>query len=174
MRRLNGLKMSELAAQVGCSEGFLSKVESGKSTPSLNLLHRIGEALDTNIAHLFGGGDVEGEVVLRCGERPIIDDDDRMYGGISLERLIAPMPDLFLQGNLHHLAVGARSEGEISHHGEEFGYVLDGEVELIVDGRSYLLRPGDSFHFKSKRPHGYRNPGVAPARIIWINTPPTY
>lgn len=166
--------MSELAAQVGCSEGFLSKVESGKSTPSLNLLHRIGEALNTNIAQLFGSTDGDGEVVLRQGERPIIEDADRTCGGIQLERMIAPMPDLFLQGNLHHLAVGAGSEGEITHYGEEFGYILEGEVSLTVSGRSYVLRQGDSFHFKSDRPHAYRNAGSASAKIIWINTPPTY
>ena len=166
--------MAELANDIGCSEGFLSKVESGKSAPSLNLLHRIGEALDANIAQLFGSAEGDGEVVLRQGERPIIEDTDRIDGGIKLERMIAPMPDLFLQGNLHHLAVGAESEGEISHYGEEFGYVLEGEIALTVSGRVFMLRPGDSFHFKSDRSHGYRNAGAVPAKVIWINTPPTY
>lgn len=174
LRRLRALKLAELAREVGCSEGFLSKVESGKAAPSLNLLHRLGEALDANIAQLFGSTDADGEIVLRPGQRPFIEDLDREHGGIRLERLIAPSPERLLQASLHHLTAGAASEGEITHFGEEFGYVLEGHIELTVDARAYRLGPGDAFHFESDRPHAYRNLGTAPARIVWINTPPTY
>ena len=52
---------------------------------------------------------------------------------------------------------GGGSEGVIQHEGEEFGYVLDGEIELTVDNRNYQLREGDSFYFRSERPHSYNN-----------------
>ena len=60
------------------------------------------------------------------------------------------------------------------HSGEEIGYVLEGEIELTVDGHKYRAKMGDSFHFRSELPHGYRNVGPTPARILWINTPPTF
>ena len=44
----------------------------------------------------------------------------------------------------------------------------------LVDDRTYIVRAGDSFHFRSERPHGYRNPGPGTARVIWVSTPPTY
>jgi quercetin dioxygenase-like cupin family protein len=47
-------------------------------------------------------------------------------------------------------------------------------VELVVDDQRWQLGPGDSFHFRSERPHGYRNIGSTLARILWINTPPTF
>jgi len=36
------------------------------------------------------------------------------------------------------------------------------------------LRAGDSFHFPSEVPHGYRNPGRVRTRVLWVNTPPTF
>jgi hypothetical protein len=37
-----------------------------------------------------------------------------------------------------------------------------------------VLAAGDSFFFDSSRPHGYRNVGETVARIVWVNSPPTY
>ena len=54
------------------------------------------------------------------------------------------------------------------------GYVLQGELELQVNGQFFDLKEGDSFYFRSDLPHGYKNPGSKVARVIWINTPPTF
>jgi len=57
---------------------------------------------------------------------------------------------------------------------EEMGYVFEGVVELSVGNQRWRLEPGDSFHFRSDLPHGYRNIGSTLARILWVNTPPTF
>jgi uncharacterized cupin superfamily protein len=54
------------------------------------------------------------------------------------------------------------------------GYVLEGRLELSIDGASHLLGPGDSFSFPSHLAHTYRNPGDTVTRVVWINTPPTF
>jgi quercetin dioxygenase-like cupin family protein len=53
-------------------------------------------------------------------------------------------------------------------------YLLEGLLELSVDGRDHLIQLGDSFHFNSELPHGYRNPGTVVAKVLWVNTPPTF
>jgi len=68
----------------------------------------------------------------------------------------------------------ANSDEQISHAGEELGYVIEGELELTLDDTLYLLQPGDSFYFPSTVPHSYRNPGKLVTRVLWINTPPTF
>jgi mannose-6-phosphate isomerase-like protein (cupin superfamily) len=62
----------------------------------------------------------------------------------------------------------------LQHEGEECGYVLEGRLELRVGSKKYSLGRGDSFFFPSTVPHTYHNPGKVIARVVWINTPPTF
>ncbi|MCK9549797.1 helix-turn-helix transcriptional regulator, partial [Aquamicrobium sp.] len=52
-RQMKGLTLKELAESSGCSESLLSKVENGKVLPSLPMIHRIVQVLETNISWLF-------------------------------------------------------------------------------------------------------------------------
>ena len=67
----------------------------------------------------------------------------------------------------------ARSE-PISHAGEEVGYVLEGRLEPMLGDERCLREAGDSFYFSSDTPHAHRNPGRARARVLWVDTPPTF
>jgi quercetin dioxygenase-like cupin family protein len=67
---------------------------------------------------------------------------------------------------------GGGSSGALRHAGEETGYVLEGMIELTVDGERATLCAGSSFFFRSLLPHSYRNIGPSSARILWVNTPP--
>ena len=57
----------------------------------------------------------------------------------------------------------------MEHPGEELVYLLEGELEFDVDGADlHLLGPGDSLHFRTDRPHRWRNPGRQPASALWM------
>lgn len=175
IRRARRLKLLDVADAVGCSEGYLSKIENSKTSPSLSVLHRIASALDTNMSYLFDTNDDRNQIVARSGERPIVELDPLRQGnGIQLERVIPYSEDHMLQCNIHIIESGGASEGQIEHDGEELGYILDGELELTVENDTYVLSAGDSFHFDSRRPHGYRNATSQVARVFWVNTPPTF
>lgn len=173
-RKMRGLTLSEVASRASCSESMVSKIESGRVSPSLTMLRRLAAALEINPSTLFDDTAPSG-VVSRARERPVLDADSLRKGdGVSLERLIPYDDGCLLQANVHIVAAGGGSDGVITHVGEEMGYLLSGKLELEVDGEVYLLRPGDSFHFNSERPHGYRNVGEEEARVVWVNTPPTF
>jgi transcriptional regulator with XRE-family HTH domain len=172
-RMVRGLTLKQVADAARCSESFVSKLENDKANPSFAMLHLLAEILATNVAALFAASGQS--VISRPDSRPVVLTDQLRVGkGIKLERLIPYSHANLLQGNIHHIDTGGRSDGNIVHSGEEVGYVLEGEIELTVDGRTYRAVKGDSFHFRSELPHGYRNVGTTPARIIWINTPPTF
>jgi transcriptional regulator with XRE-family HTH domain len=174
-RMVRGLTLKQVADAAKCSESFVSKLENDKANPSFVMLHRLTGILGVNVAALFAASDEMGGVISHPGSRPVILTDQLRVGkGIKLERLIPYSHAYLLQGNIHHIDTGGRSDGNIVHSGEEVGYVLEGEIELTVDGRKYRAKKGDSFHFRSELPHGYCNVGATPARIIWINTPPTF
>lgn len=174
-RQTLGLTLKSLADEANCSESLLSKIENGKASPSLPMLHRLVKVLGTNIGWMFEEADGEEGVVFRSGTRPLIALDPLRQGeGILLERIVPYSHGHLLQCNIHHVEENGESAGPIEHVGEEVGYVLEGEVELTVGDKAHILHPGDAFVFKSELPHHYRNVGKGRASIFWVNTPPTF
>ncbi|WP_334173839.1 cupin domain-containing protein [Pseudoxanthobacter sp.] len=176
-RTLKGLSLSELGHRIGVTEGYLSKLENGRSQASLATLHKLVGALDTNMSALFAAppDGEEAVTVVRAGERPRLETGHPRAGNkVVLERLVPHRHDQLLQINIHVIPPGGGSPDFISHGGQEFGYVLAGAFTLIVDGHERRLGEGDSFSFDSQLPHGYRNDGRQEARVLWVNTPPTF
>jgi transcriptional regulator with XRE-family HTH domain len=174
-RLLKGMTLKRLAEIAECSESLLSKIENGRANPSLKMVHRLAGALGMPVAGLFRQQNDGDDIVLRHGERPILETDQVSAGhGIQLEAVIADPSGSLLSGVISHISPGGGSAGDLKHEGEEFGYVLDGEIELKVSGKRYRVGKGDCFHFRSQRVHSYRNVGSEVARVLWLNTPPTF
>jgi transcriptional regulator with XRE-family HTH domain len=174
-RLAKGLRLQEVAAQAGCSKSMLSKIEGDKVAPSLATLQRIAGALDIQLASLFAPSPEKDDVVRRAGERPVVEVDPlRRSNGIRYERLVPFGQGVLLEANIHVIAEGGGREDTIQHPGEELGLVLEGRLELEVQGKTHLLNVNDSFFFNSSLGHAYRNPGPGVARVIWINTPPVH
>lgn len=174
-RLIRGLTLQAMAKRIDCSVSALSKIENRKANPSITMLHKICEALGINMAALFTEADDSSSVVTRAADRPVIDTDHNGRG-IQLQRLVPSAPGYLLQGNLHIIEPGGYSTEGLQHEGEEMGYVLEGVLELNLDGKTYLAKEGDSFFFRSHTKHSYGNPGSSkgPTRVIWVNTPPTF
>lgn len=176
-RLTKGLSLRSLADAAGCSESAVSKIENDRVRPSIAMLHRLCSELGISIGTLLtlpdeNGGDVR---IMAAGTRPMIRVDPEWQGkGIALERAIPQLPNSLLQANILHVAPGGRSDGMIQHTGEEFGYVISGKLELVVGDAVYSLQAGDCVLFPSPLPHGYRNTGKAVARVLWVNTPPSF
>jgi transcriptional regulator with XRE-family HTH domain len=174
-RQTRGLTLKALADAAACSESLLSKIENGRASPSLPMLHRLVEVLEINIGWMFEETHGEEGIIFRAGSRPLIALDSLRQGdGITLERVIPYSPGHLLQCNIHHIEAGGESAGAIRHVGEEVGYIVAGEIELTVGERVFRLAAGDAFVFESDQPHHYRNPGRERASIFWVNTPPTF
>lgn len=176
-RLVKGLSLSEVAKTIGVTEGYISKLENDRSQASLATLHKLVKALGKNMGDLFAADrEEDGPVlVLRNGDRPLLATGHRRAGDqVVLERLVPGGAGRLLQINIHIVAPGGGSPEPISHAGQEFGYVLTGALDLIVDGRAIPLDAGDAFSFDSPLPHHYRNVGKQEARVLWVNTPPTF
>ncbi len=171
LRRQRDLTLKQVATAATCSESLLSKIENGKAYPSLSMLHRIAVALGANVSALLMSAGDEDAVVQSPEDRA-----NYMVGdnGVRLERIIPYAESHLLQSHIHWIPPGAGLEGEITHEGEELGYVMKGEIELTVAGRNYRVPAGSSFHFRSERPHSYRNNTNTVACILWVSTPPTF
>src|ERR1700761_1582175 len=174
-RMTKGLRLRDLAEKAECSESMLSKIENDRAVPSLKTLYRIAEALGLTVGQLFAQPAEPNGLVSRAGERPIVHADPLRNGpGLTLERLIPYHQSHLLQGSIHNIAPGGSGGGLVAHEGEEVAYILEGQVEFMVGDGRFVLKAGDSICYRSEQPHGYHNGGSTHAKLIIVNTPPSF
>ena len=151
IRKERGLTLQELSKLTGLSTSFLSQVERGVTTPSIASLYRICSALEIPISRVLPEPRTQVSVVRRAGEQFRIQLDD---SSASYRYLSGSFPERTLEALINEFPPGYRRP-LVSHEGEEFGYVLEGDLVLTVGKEEYELVAGDSFHFPASYPHSY-------------------
>jgi DNA-binding transcriptional MerR regulator/quercetin dioxygenase-like cupin family protein len=170
LRKRKGISLRQLATLAGMSASSVSAIERGLSAPSVGTLQRLAAALDTNVPGLLDTPRPQRQLVVRPHERPVMDMETP---GVRFENLYAT--DTALQSILISVEPGHGSQESYSHEGEEFIYVLEGQLEVTLDELyTYRLGPHDAMTFDSPRPHRWHNPGTVRAVTVWVNTPPTF
>ncbi|MBZ4661987.1 MAG: Cupin 2, conserved barrel domain protein [Thermotoga sp.] len=164
LRLSKGLTQEELAERTDLSRSFISQLESDKTSPSIDTLERILEALGTDLKHFFS--DVEEErVVFKKEERvPVYDEPE----GVKSEILMSGVEDKEIDPILVTLEPGAQTEEESYHEGSEFGFVIQGRIDLYLDDKRYRLKEGDCFYYKAGKKHYVKNSGKKKAVLLWI------
>jgi transcriptional regulator with XRE-family HTH domain len=171
LRKRRGLTILDLAKRIGKSTGYVSQVERGVSTPSVADMQKVAAALGVQMAWFFDRAEAglpeELEFIVRGGRRRKLN-----FGLGVTDYLLSPSLSGELELLYTTLAPGAQGGAQpLSYRGEQAGLVLAGRFELWVGSRRFLLREGDSFGFKSRTPHRYRNPGKKETVIVWAFTP---
>lgn len=165
LRHERGLTLVELAARCDLSQPFLSQVETGRARPSMESVFRLARALDTTPQALFRAPvpSGAGPTLVRQGsvEVPVLE-----RGGASIARLLLPGEAPFHV--LEFTGLPAEFEQPWSHPGFEAVYVVDGHVELDLDGDVQALGPGDFASYPSAVPHRHRSVSGADARLLLI------
>ena len=72
------------------------------------------------------------------------------------------------------LNAGSSTDQDFPHEGEEFGYVIKGEILLVLGKRKVKVKKGESFYFTANKVHQIINKGSNPAEFIWVSTPPSF
>lgn len=175
LRRSRNLRLKDLATAAGCSESLLSRIENDLVMPSLTTLHRLCQALEINVSAVLGPLESPVCTVYGPGARPrYIHGHAEEGDGSAAESLIPFAENRRLEGLLIELPRGGVPCGPFQHEGEEVGYVLSGELELIIENTTFNVPAGHSFFFNSDRMHCYRAWGANACRVIWINSPPSF
>ncbi|MCU4162032.1 cupin domain-containing protein [Acidiphilium sp. AL] len=175
LRRAKGLTLTELAASIGKSVGYISQIERNLSPVTISALQEIADVLQVQIGWFFQGhgrgSPDEINFIVRKDNRRIL----TLSGSGITEELLSPNLSGQLEVILTRFAPGASTgERDRVRRGEEAGVVMSGALELWVDDKRFRLEEGDSFSFQSVGPHRCRNPGSTPAIVLWVITPPSY
>ncbi len=170
LRKFKNVTLKQLAKKANCSPSYLSMVETGKVDPGISRLKRIVEGLEMTIIDLFQT-DSDQKVVIKKHERIQAE-----FPGSKtrIEILIPQSTEKQMDARLAIISPGGSSEGDYQHPGAEFGLILEGMLELSVNGHTYSLTEEDSFYFSSTRNHRFRNPGKKDTVVVWVNTPPSW
>ena len=162
------LSLAAVAASTGVSVGFLSALERAQMTASVGTLRKLARFYKMNILDFFNPT-VANPRRVRPTERKTLEAGP----GVTMELLA--WGNTVMEPHLFRIAPAATSGGSYYHEGEEFLYVLQGKLEISLDGgESTRLSPGDSFYFESSTPHRWSNPGKKRTLVLWVNTPPTF
>jgi transcriptional regulator with XRE-family HTH domain len=166
LRRQKSLSLQQLADRSGVSAAAIHKIERNGMVPTIATLMKLAGALNRPVAYFVDEERVEPAVLVPARDRKGVFTSKK---GLQLESVSGPYGRFLLAGAMATVGPGADSGARaMEHPGEELVLVLDGSMEFEVDGERYELRRGDALHFRTDRPHRWRNPGSRPTRAVWM------
>jgi len=168
IRQEKGLTLKGIESKVGVSATHLSEIERGKTSPTITALEKIARGLEVDTSHLIDLPPVRGPVAHPPGSRPSITVNQE---SLTIEPLTLLSEDSEISVFLATIDGSGRTMAIPGYVGEEFCLVLEGFLEIVVDGRPHILRRGDSIHFRASSPHQVRNLSDARVRALWAVQP---
>jgi quercetin dioxygenase-like cupin family protein len=167
LRTERGLSLSKVAETTAISSSFLSLVETGRCDISVGRLVRLMALYEVSLIDLLGGETRRHTIVVRAGERHLLrssEEDIEVF-------LLAHGEHHSMLPVLVRVGPGGGVADRLSHYSEVFVHVIEGMLELEVDGDSIALEPGDSAYFDARNPHRVTNRGPADVVYLAVNTP---
>lgn len=166
VRLAREMTLQALAGACGLSPSMLSLVERGRASPSIGSLIVIASSLGVPMSELIVDQVVDDKnLVVRASEQRAIETASHV-----IRRLIKEDRSRGISIALNEYAphTGA-TEKPITHDGFEYGFVLEGDLTVDVDGTQHVLNSGDLISYSSRRPHRIWNHGNVRVRTLWIN-----
>ncbi len=164
LRRQRGVTLAQLAQTTGIGVSTLSRLESGRRRPTLELLLPLARAHRVPLDELVGApatGDprVHPRPFTRHGQTfvPL----SRRSGGPAAYKQILPGDPL-----------GATRELEPRvHEGYDWAYVISGRLRLVLGGHDLVLGPGEAAEFDTRTPHAFCAAGPEPVELLSLYGP---
>ena len=168
MRNQKGLTQEELADRCELTKGYISQLENDLNSPSITTLTDILAALGSNLSEFFMG---EREEKVVFSKEEFIEKDSE---GVLLKWLIPNAQKNMMEPVLVELSEGISTAGDIPHEGEEFGFVLEGKIAILLGNTQHKCKKGEAFYYIANKPHSIINIGKGKAKFVWISTPPNF
>jgi transcriptional regulator with XRE-family HTH domain len=175
IRETKNLSLEEIAESSGLSTEQIMSIESDENLPSLGPLIKIARALGVRLGTFLDDSDALGPIVCRAADREK-DSSISFSNGATDARQHMEYHPLAQQKTGRHMEpfvidIHPEESPEFqlsAHEGEEFIYVMQGEVEIVYGKQTYTLKEGDSIFYDSiVNHHVHGAPGKA-AKILAV------
>jgi quercetin dioxygenase-like cupin family protein/DNA-binding Xre family transcriptional regulator len=170
VRKMRDLTIKDLSSRTGIDIDTLERIESSEMIPALGQLARLGRALDMKMGYFISPGIDKPMTVVRKNERQPISrygETKSMQYGYFYESLAPEKADRLMEPFIVTL-VPTETEEFSTHAGQEFLYVLEGEMKVQVGDRVDFLKPGDAVYYDSNQPHFVRCVGTTVTKILAV------
>lgn len=169
LRHERGLSLAEVAEGTGISTSFLSLVETGRSDITLGRLMLLVKFFNTSVEELLPEPPTLDASLVHANERLHVPSPAE---GMDVF-LLSPDTERTMMPLIVHFAPNAGLAEYASHEGEEFLHVIEGSLEVTVEGEPVVLEEGDSFYFAAEHPHSLKNVHNGTTRIFAVVSPPS-
>ncbi len=168
LRMVCNLTQKELADRCELTKGYISQLENDLTSPSIATLVDILSALGTDLKDFFNE-QVEEKIVFT--ESDFI---EKVSEESTLNWLVPNAQKNNMEPVLMDLNPLSATPEDMPHEGEEFGYVISGEIEIILGKNRYSCKKGESFYFIADKRHQIKNNKQKGAKFLWISSPPNF
>lgn len=169
LRLSRGFTLKDIEARVGVSATHVSEVERGKTSPTVGALSKIATALEVNPSFLVDVPIGDQVSLTRPEERTVL-----LGPGDSARWEILTRENPSAELSLFVLVLPADMKEALTRSprpGDKFLHLIEGIVEVEISEEKFLLRRGDSIHFKSSHPLRISNLADGESRIFWADWP---
>ena len=165
LRTEQRLSLKDLSDRSGVSVSMISQIERRNTDPTLTTLYKLCKGLEVSISTLLGT-DEQALQLVRKDERKTVN----FPQSNSKYELLTPINEGTIEMIQIHLEPGQEDQQLVEHAGEECGYVLQGEMTIVLGDVEYILYEGDSIRFKSMTPHRFFNHTEETTISVWAMT----
>lgn len=169
LRILKGLTQEELADRSELSKGFISQLENDVTSPSISTLEDILQCLGTTVSEFFAAEEAAPQVVFGYDDYFEKDDDELKN---KTEWIIPNAQKNMMEPIRMTIEAGGQTYPDNPHEGEEFGYVIKGELTIVLGKNKYKAKEGESFYYTSDKKHYITS--KKGAEVLWVSTPPSF
>jgi transcriptional regulator with XRE-family HTH domain len=175
LRETKNLSVEEIAERSGLTVEQINSIESDQNLPSLGPLIKIARALGVRLGTFMDDNDALGPVVTRAKDREANSSISFSNGATDARKHMEyhPLAQQKARRHMEPFIIDINPEENPNfqlsdHEGEEFIYVMQGEVEIVYGKETYTLKEGDSIFYDSiVKHHVHGAPGKS-AKILAV------
>lgn len=166
-RKLLSLTQQELADRCELTKGYISQLENDMVSPSLETLEIILEVLATTLSDFFKNDD--SKFIFNKEEQY-----EKEFDGYNQTWLIPTAQEHQMEPIYVILHENGETFHDYPHTGEEFGYVIEGEILVCYGDKTQVCKKGESFYFISNKEHYIKNINDGKSKVLWVSCPPNF
>lgn len=147
-----GMDLEAIRTSLGWEPGTLEKILSDSLSPAISELLQLAALLGVDITTLLYGKTYGQRRAIKTSRQERVSINRRDF--LHYESLAPAFYGRHMEPFIVDIYPEKESERDVSKHpGEEFLYLLSGQLQIVVNGEVFLLEAGDSFYFDSSLPH---------------------